>query len=169
MANNESVDILTSQTGSLKCQENDKKDVSLGNFDIKENVGNLGPSLCPIGIGSMSNSEHNQEPLDEDDPKLFMKSMFSHMKALQTAVAVPLLQVVKPFNGVSSEFKQFVKDIEKYAQLAKLGDADIPSIVHISCTGSVADFVQRFMDEYQTAGVPPSWKDLKKLMTKTVR
>ena len=166
MANNEGVDIKTSQTGSLKCQESDKKGISSETFDIKENVGNLGPSLCPIGIGSMSNSEHNQEPLDEDDPKLFMKSMFSHMKALQTAVAVPLLQVVKPFKGVSSEFKQFVEDIEKYAQLAKLGDADIPSIVHISCTGSVADFVQRFMDEYQTAGVPPSWKDLKKLMTK---
>ena len=166
MANNECVDKIRSQMGSLKCQENDKKDVSLENFDIKVNVGNLGPTLCPIGIGSTSNSEHNQEPLDEDDPKLFMKSMFSQMKALQTAVAVPLLQVVKPFNGVSSEFKQFVKDIEKYAQLAKLGDADIPSIVHISCTGSVADFVQRFMDEYQTAGVPPSWKDLKKLMTK---
>ena len=166
MANNEGIDLITSHMGSLKCQENDKKDVSLDNFDIKENVGNLGPSRCPIGIGSMSNTEHNQEPLDEDDPKLLMKSMFSHMKALQTAVAVPLLQVVKPFNGVSSEFKQFLKDIEKYAQLAKLGDADIPSIVHISCKGSVADFVQRFMDEYQTAGVPPSWKDLKKLMTK---
>ena len=114
----------------------------------------------------MSNSEHNQEPLDEDDPKLFMKSMFSHMKTLQTAVAVPLLQVVKPFNGISSIFKQFVKDIEKYAPLAKLGDADIPSIVHLLCTGSVADFVHKFMDECQSAGVPPSWKYLKKSMTK---
>ena len=56
--------------------------------------------------------------------------------------------MVKTFNGVSSEFKQYVKDIERYAQMAKLGDSDIPSIVHISCTGSVADFVQGFMDEY---------------------
>ena len=58
MANNEGVDTKTRHTGSLKCQESDKKDISSETFDIKENVGNLGPSLCPIGIGSMSNSEH---------------------------------------------------------------------------------------------------------------
>ena len=150
MADNEDVEMVTSH---LHCQDNDKKDVSL---DIKENMGFGGPSLCPIGVGSMSNCEHNRVPLDEDDPKLFMKSMFSHIKALQTAMTVPLFQVVKPFKGVSSEFKQYVKDIERYAQMAKLGDSDIPSIVHISCTGSVADFVQRFMDEYKTEGVPPS-------------
>ena len=125
-----------------------------------------GPSLCPIGVGSMSNCEHNQEPLDEDDPKLFMKSMFSQIKALQTAMTVPLLQAVKTFTGNSNEFKQYVKDIERYAQMAKLGDLDIPSIVHISCTGPVADFVQRFMDEYKSEGLPPSWKVLKKFMTK---
>ena len=98
-----------------------------------------------------------------------LKSVLSHMKALQNTVAVPLLQVIKPFNGVSSECKQFVRDIERYAQLAqlaKLGDADIPSIIHISCTGTAADFVQRFMVEYQTVGANPSCKDLKKLMTK---
>ena len=50
--------------------------------------------------------------------------------------------------------------------MAKLGDSDIPSIVHITCTSPVADFVQRFMDEYQTEGLPPSWQVLKKLITK---
>ena len=163
MADNEDVEMITSQMGDLQCQENDKKDVS---SDIKGNMGFGGPSLCPIGVGSMSNCEHNQEPLDEDDPKLIMKSMFSHIKALQTAVTVPLLQLVKPFTGDSTEFKQYVKDIEKYAQMAKLGDSDILSKVHITCTGPVADFVQRFMDEYKTEGLPPSWKVLKKLMTK---
>ena len=163
MADNEDVEMKTSQMSDLQCQENDKKDVSL---DIKGNMGFGGPSLCPIGVGYMCNCEHNQEPLDEDDPKLFMKSMFSQMKALQTAMTVPLLQAVKTFTGNSSEFKQYVKDIERYAQMAKLGDSDIPSIVHITCTGPVADFVQRFMDEYQTEGLPPSWKVLKKLMTK---
>ena len=141
------VDIITGEMGDLQCQENDKKDVSSETIDNKETFGNLGPSLCPIGVGFMSNSE-NHEPLDEDDPKLFMKicQVISHMKPLQTAVAVPLLQVVKPFNGVSVECKRFVKDIEGCVQLAKLGNADILSIVHISFTVSVADFVQKCMD-----------------------
>ena len=99
MADNEDVEMKTSQMGDLQSQENDKKDVSL---DIKGNMGFGGPSLCPIGVGSMSSSEHNQEPLDEDDPKLLMKSMFSHIKALQTAMTVPLLQLVKPFTGDST-------------------------------------------------------------------
>ena len=58
--------------------------------------------MCPIGVGSMSNCEHNQEPLDEDDPTLRMKSMFSHIKSLQSAVTVSLLQLVKPFLGDSN-------------------------------------------------------------------
>ena len=59
MANNEEVEMITSQMSDLQCQENDKKDVSL---DIKGNMGFGGPSLCPIGVGYMSNCEHNQEP-----------------------------------------------------------------------------------------------------------
>ena len=137
MTDNEDVEMIASQMGDLKCQENDKKDAYL---EIKGNMVFGGPSLCPIGVGSMSNCEHNQEPLDEDDPKLFMKSMFSQKKALQTAMTVPLLQAVKTFTGNSNEFKQYVKDIERYAQMAKLGDLDIPSIVHISCTGPSGRF-----------------------------
>ena len=65
------------------------------------------------------------------------------MKPLQTAVAVPLLQVVKPFNGVSVECKRFVKDIEGYVQLAKLGNADILSIVHIIIYGVSGRFLYK--------------------------
>ena len=51
--------------------------------------------MCPMGLGSKIHCEQSKEPLDEDDPKLFMKSMFGHMKALQTVMTVPLLQVQK--------------------------------------------------------------------------
>ena len=57
-----------------------------------------------------------------------MKSMFGYIKALQTVMPVPFLQVVKTFNGHDgTDFKQWVKDIERYAQMASLNDADIPT------------------------------------------
>ena len=83
--------------GYLQCQENYKEDASSEAVEIKGNVGFGGPLLCPFGIESMSNCEHNKEPLDEDEPKMFMKSMFSQMKALQTAMTVPLLPAFKIF------------------------------------------------------------------------
>ena len=58
------------------------------------------------------------------------------------------------------------KDIERYAQMARLNDVDIPTIVHIACTGPVTDFVLRKLDEYKGTDATPSWKELKKLMTK---
>ena len=77
-----------------------KKDVSSETIDrIKGDVWYQGPSMCPMGLGSKIRCEQSKEPLDEDDPKLIMKNVFSHMKALQTAMTVPLLQVVKTFDG----------------------------------------------------------------------
>ena len=86
----------------------------------------------------------------EDDPKVLLKTMLGQVKSLQTAVSVPLLQVVKTFDGDSTKFKQWVKDVERYSQMARLNDSDIPRIVHVTCTGLVADFVQRYVDECQS-------------------
>ena len=168
MSLDEDVEMLSARMGNLQCQEHDKKDVSSETIDkIKEDVGYQGPSMSPMGLGSKIRCEQSKEPLDEDDPKLIMKNVFSHMKALQTAMTFPLLQVVKTFDGHDgTKFKQWVKDIERYAQMARLNDGDIPTIVHIACTGPVADFVQRYLDEYQGTDATPSWKELKKLMTK---
>ena len=105
--------------------------------------------MCPMGLDSKTHCEQSKESLEDDDSKLFMKSMFDHMKSLQTAMTVPLLQVVKTFNGHGgTEFKQKVKYIERYAQKAMLNDADNPTIVHIARTGPVADFFQRYLDEF---------------------
>ena len=77
-----------------------KIDVSSETIDrIKGDVWYQGPSVFPIGLGSKIRCEQSKEPLDEDDPKLIIKNVFSHMKALQTAMTVPLLQVVKTFDG----------------------------------------------------------------------
>ena len=65
--------------------------------------------MSPMGLESKYHCQQSKETLDEDDPKLFMKSMVGHMKAMQTAMTAPLLQVVKTFNGHDGTDKQWVK------------------------------------------------------------
>ena len=111
-------------------------------------------------------SGKSEDSLDRDDPKGWLTSVLNHVKSLQTALSVPLLNVVSLFNGDAENVQQYVKDIERYLQLARLSESDIPRIVHVTCTGLVADFVQRYIDECQSENVPISWKELKTLMAK---
>ncbi|KAL5006476.1 hypothetical protein ScPMuIL_015282 [Solemya velum] len=50
---------------------------------------------------------------------------------------------------MSHQFRQWVKYIERYAQLVELVDSGLPKSVHITCTGSVEDFVKRYLSEIQ--------------------
>ena len=43
--------------------------------------------------------------LDENDPKYWMKEALDQFKTLTTAVSVPLLQIVKVFEGDPLKFK----------------------------------------------------------------
>jgi hypothetical protein len=141
------------------------------------------PSFLPQGGGATSqfmphSSSQEEErpsdriPLDEDDmgmnpkDKSMMDMVVGHIKALQTAVSVPLFEVVKRFDGNPSNFKQWVRDIDRYAQMAGLTDKDIPRIVNITCGGSVSDFVKRYLDNAVTTRVVPTWGELKKLLQK---
>ena len=109
-----------------------------------------------------------KEPLDTDDPKWLAKTALDQLKALQTAVSVPLFSIVQTFEGDPTQFKQWVRNIERYAQMARLRDQDIPQIVHVTCTGLVADFVKRYIGECEKENVNPKWQDLKKLMQRRV-
>ena len=153
------VDQLTGQMSGLQCDDKKSEDPI---EKIKQQVGYSGSSHFGLNMAN----EKNKEPIDEDDPKFWLRTMLGQVKSLQTTMSVPLLQVVQVFNGDGSKFKQWVKDVERYATMARLGDSDIPQIVHIACSGLVGDFVQRYIEECQTDKVPPSWSDLKTLMTK---
>ena len=50
--------------------------------------------------------------------------------------------------------------------MARLRDMDIPQIVHVTCTGLVADFVKRYIDEVEASKDTPNWRDLKLLLQK---
>ena len=77
-----------------------------------------------------------------------------------------MLSVVPLFNGDAENFRQYVKGVERYSHLARLNDSDIPRIVHMTCTGLVADFVNRYFDACQSENVSISWKVLKAMMAK---
>ena len=82
-------------------------------------------------------------------------------------MSVPLLQVVQVFNGDVSKFKHWVKDVERYATMARLADSDIRQIVHMASSELVGDLSKCISKKNQIDNVPPSSSDLKKLMTKS--
>jgi hypothetical protein len=133
---------------------------------------------APIQSGSQTNtgaqgSEHRSEPLDEDDmPGLSErgKSMFGtvlrHLKALQTAVSVPMFDVVHKFDRDSRNFRTWTLELERYQQIAKLTDGDLPQIAHLTCTGPVADYIKRHLQDMKTRKQKVSWAILKILLGK---
>jgi hypothetical protein len=118
--------------------------------------------------------DNASDPLDEDDIGLGLNTkeakvldmMVGHLKALQTAVSVPVFEVVTRFDGDPTKFKQYVRDIECYAQMAGLADKDIPRIVNITCSGAVKDFVKRYIDEVKENRGVPTWAELKDSLQK---
>ena len=74
-------------------------------------------------------------------------------------------QIVQSFNEEPDKFKEWVKFIEKYATLTRLGNVDIPRIVYQACTGPVGDFIRRYLNVKEEAGEDPSWFVLKENLT----
>ena len=107
-----------------------------------------------------------RESLDENDPKMFMKQALDQFKTLTTAVSVPLLQIVKIFEGEPSKFKTWEREIERYAQMAKLDDQDIPRIAYVTSTGSVELFIKRYLEQQENDFEMAKWSELKVLLQK---
>ena len=105
-------------------------------------------------------------PIDENDPRIWMKQALDQVKTLTTAVSVPLLQVVRIFEGDPNSFKTWEREIERYAQMAKLTDEDIPRIAHITSSGSVELFIRRYLEEKENDFLNPTWSDLKQILQK---
>ena len=106
----------------------------------------------------------DKEPIDENDPRIWMKQALDQVKTLTTAVSVPLLQVVRIFEGDPNSFKTWEREIERYAQMAKLTDEDIPRIAYITSSGSVELFIRRYLEEKENDFLNPTWSDLKQIL-----
>lgn len=90
-----------------------------------------------------------------------MNSILNQVKSLTAAIAVPNNQVITIFEGDPGNFKQWIKDIEKYAKMSDMNNEDIPKIAYVTCKGSVGDLIKIYLTEIEASGELPSWNDLK--------
>ena len=160
----EAVEELTSQMSGLGQDSQSFHSPHDSSNDVTQSSG-ISPQDPHIS-GIDSDLRDRKIPRASPDEDETIKWIAGQVKGLQTAISVPLLQVVKTFEGDPSKFKQWAKDVERYAQMARLDNADIPRIVLMTCTGSVADFVKRYLDEVESKSESPDWLRLKKIMQK---
>lgn len=102
---------------------------------------------------------------DEDtNIKEWLNSILNQVKSVTAAIAVPINQVITIFEGDPGKFKQWIKDIEKYAKMSDMNNEDIPKIAYVTCKGSGGDFIKRYLTEIEASGELPSWNDLKQFL-----
>lgn len=66
-------------------------------------------------------------------------------------------KVIKPFEGNSKEFKEWVKSIEKYSMFVGLSPHSIKLVAYQSSRGAVSDFMKRYTDAHSRH----TWNDIK--------
>ena len=99
-----------------------------------------------------------QSRRQDDDKEFFI----NQIKAMTAALSIPLSSVVTQYEGDPRKFKQWIKEIEKYALLSGKQNHEIPTLAYMTCKGSVGDFIKRYFDETEISEGIPSWNDLKK-------
>jgi hypothetical protein len=105
---------------------------------------------------SFSMPTQPQSRCQDDDKEFFI----SQIKAMTAALSIPLSSVVTPFEGDPTKFKQWIKEVEKYALMSGKQNHEIPILAYMTCKGSVGNFIKRYFDETEI----PSWNDLKTLL-----
>ena len=95
-------------------------------FDVDKDSGS--GSFQSSCLSERSDSCHSNLGSFTENGEEAMKWIANQVKGLQTAISVPLLQVVRSFDGNPSQFKEWVKDIEKYAHMTRLDNTGIPRI-----------------------------------------
>ena len=77
----------------------------------------------------------------------FMREMGAQIAGLSTTVgAQGVAKVVKPFDGDGKQFKEWIKNVEKYSRLVGMADDSIKLVAYQSSQGPVSDFFKRHMD-----------------------
>lgn len=104
-----------------------------------------------------TNEPRHRVPNQDDDKDFFI----GQVKAITSALTVPLSSVITPFEGDASKYKQWIKEIEKYGLLSGKQGHEIPMLAYITSKGSVGDFIKRYLDETDASEEMPSWNDLK--------
>lgn len=91
-----------------------------------------------------------------------LKNVGDQMTGLSTAVnAQGVAKVIKSFEGNPKEFKEWIKNIEKYSILTRVPADQVKMVAYQSCKGPVSDFLKRHLAENQGQ----AWADIKRELT----
>ena len=86
------------------------------------------------------------------------QTLATQMGKVSTALgAQGVNQILTPFEGEASKFKDWVESIEKYAVLTNLGDDGIKRVAYQASRGPASDFIRR----YQDVNVQATWAQMK--------
>lgn len=66
----------------------------------------------------------------------------SQLREVTAALSVPLSSVITPFEGDPRKFKQWFKEVEKYALMSGKPEHEIPMLAYVTSKGSVGDFIK---------------------------
>ena len=90
-------------------------------------------------------------------PELF-QNLNEQIKDVKTAISTQTIsQVVQSFDGNSKEFKNWIKNVEKYGTLTNLDENKLKFVAYQSSKGLVSDYIHRFLTDDPTG----TWTDLK--------
>jgi len=88
----------------------------------------------------------------------FFQNLNEQIKDVKTAISTQTIsQVVQSFDGNSKEFKNWIKNVEKYGTLSNLDENKLKFVAYQSSKGLVSDYIQRFLTDNPTG----TWTDLK--------
>lgn len=73
-----------------------------------------------------------------------------------------IANIVPTFEGDPKKFKTWIKNIEKYAVLTNLEPDRIKLIAYQASSGTVSDYIQRYLNDHAQA----TWPDLKRELTR---
>ena len=92
------------------------------------------------------------------DPTVF-NEVNSQLSRISSMLGVQgISQIIQPFSGEPSEFRNWVKSIEKYAASVNLDNSKISLIAYQGSNGYIAEFIHRYLNRPN----PGDWPALKK-------
>ena len=68
-----------------------------------------------------------------------------------------IAQVVRKFEGNAKKFREWTKEVEKFARLNEVAQERVPLVAYQASGGLVSDYIARYLDEVDT----PAWDELK--------
>lgn len=80
------------------------------------------------------------------------------MSGLSTAIGTQgIAQMIPPYDGTPSKFKEWIRNIEKYSVLMNVPQERVKLIAYQTSSGNVSSFLQRYLADHENI----TWPDLK--------